>query len=134
MPAGEYVLFAISDNGYFALTSESSGSNIIQNNIFDYNSIIRVKDGEYLELRRCYAEPIDSSGSIKTTGSGMFKVGTHLSAGEYQIQATEPSGYFCVYDDDRQDKINNNGIVTGTSYVAVQSGEYLELKGCKIIK
>ncbi len=134
MPAGEYVLFAISDSGYFCLSSDSTGNSIICNDNFDYNSIISVKEGEYLELSRCYAEPISSAGTISTSGSGMFKIGKHLSAGEYKLEATGSSGYYCVYGDDRQDDIVNNDNFEGTAYVSVREGQYLLLSRCKIVK
>ena len=134
MPAGEYVIFANSSyGGYFCLSSDSNGDDIIQNDNFDYNSIIRVENGEYLELSRCYAEPISSAGTISTSGEGMFKIGTHLSAGEYTLQAIGDHGYYCVYNDDRQDDIAHNDNFSGTTYVTVRAGQYLELSNCKIV-
>lgn len=137
MPAGEYVLFASSSSsgGYFCLSSDSSGDSIIANDNFEYNSIITVNNGEYLELKRCYAEPINSAPTVYTTGEGMFKIGTHLSAGEYKLIADDlsgGSGYFCVYNDGRHDDIANNDNFEGTAYVTVKNGQYLELTRCYI--
>lgn len=134
MPAGEYVFFANSSvSGYFCLSSDSAGDSIIQNDNFSYDSIMTVEDGEYLELSRCYATPISSVTSLDTSGEGMFKVGVHLKAGEYKLEATGSSGYYCVYDDDRQDDIASNDNFTGTTYVTVRSGQYLELSRCRIV-
>ncbi len=138
MPAGEYVLFTNSSiSGYFCLSSDSSGmtSSIITNDNFNYTSIITVEDGEYLELSRCYAEPIGTAGTLTTSGEGMFKIGTHLSSGEYELQATESiSGYYCIYSDSRRSKIVSNDNFMGTKYVTVRDGQYLELSRCKIVK
>lgn len=135
MPEGEYVLFATSGNGYFELSSDSSGNSIICNENFDYNSIITVYNGEYLKLNRCYAEPIDSAGNVSTTGTGMFKIGKHLKAGEYKLEANGSySGYYCIYGDDRQDDIVDNDNFEGTAYVTVRNGQYLLLNRCKISK
>lgn len=135
MPAGEYVLFATSGNGYFELSSDSLGDSIICNENFEYNSIITVNRGEYLKLSRCYAEPIDSAGDVSTSGTGMFKIGTHLSAGEYKLEATgTASAYYCIYGDGRQDDIVDNDNFEGTAYVTVRNGQYLLLSRCKISK
>lgn len=135
MPAGEYVLFASSGGGYFCLSGDSSGSDIICNDNFNYNSIITVKDGEYLKLNRCYAEPINSAETVSISGDGMFKVGEHLSAGEYKLQAADTvGGYYCVYNDGRHDDIETNDNFDNVTYVTVHAGQYLLLSHCKIVK
>lgn len=133
MPEGEYVLFATSGMGYFKVSSDSSGDSIICNDNFEYNAIVKVNKGEYLELSRCYAEPINSARNVSTTGSGTFKVGTHLKAGEYKLESVGySSGYYCVYGDNRQQNIINNDNFEGTAYVTVREGQYLLLSRCKI--
>lgn len=133
--AGEYVLYATSDyGGYFCLSSDMMGDNIICNDNFQYNSIIRIRNGEYLELKRCYAEPIETSGTIplKTKGA-MYKVGTNLDEGDYILEAAgEYGGYYCIYSDDRQDDIYANKNFEGTSYITVRTGQYLQLSRCEI--
>lgn len=134
IPAGEYVLFATSGSGYFAVTSDSSGDDILFNDNFTYNSIITIRDGEYLELSRCYAEKITMAGDLKTTGEGMFKIGKHLPAGEYKLKPTSSdySGYYCVYNDSRHDDIDDNDNFSGSAYVTVRNGQYLTLSRCYI--
>ena len=134
MPPGEYVLFTPTGNGYFEITSDSSGDSIIVNESFDYNSIITVQEGEYFKLTRCYAEPIETADEVLTSDEGMFKIGTHLDAGEYKLEATGSSGYYCVYNDGRQDDIATNDNFSGVAYVTVQDGQYLLLTRCKIVE
>ncbi|MDO5345290.1 MAG: peptidoglycan-binding domain-containing protein [Lachnospiraceae bacterium] len=131
IPAGEYVVFAESGHGYFCVSSDSNQDNIIFNDNFDYNSIITVKDGEYLELSRCYAVPFEEGPEIDLSGTGMFKVGTHISAGEYKIESTDGMGYYCIYPDSRQDDIVSNDNFEGQNYITVTDGQYLVLSRCK---
>lgn len=131
IPAGEYVVYAESDHGYFCVSSDSNQSDITFNDNFSYNSIITIGDGEYLELSRCYAIPIEENPEMDLSGSGMFKVGTHIPAGEYKLTATGTSGYYCVYPDSRQDDILANDNFENQNYVTVSDGQYLVLSRCK---
>lgn len=132
IPSGEYVVFASDDNtGYFCVSADSNQNDIYFNDSFNYNSIITVQDGEYLELSRCHAISITEDPEVNTTSSGMFKVGVHIPSGEYKIESTYGSGYYCIYSDSRQsDIIANNGF-EGQSYVTVKDGQYLLLSRCK---
>lgn len=130
MPSGEYVLFTDS-SGYFSVSSDSSGNNILFNDNFKNNSIVTVKSGEYLELSRCYAERIEDVTSLSTNADGMFLVGKHLSAGEYKLQATG-KGYYCIYSDSRHKEIVDNDNFENTTYVSVRNGQYLLLSRAKI--
>lgn len=131
IPAGEYLVFAKSGKGYFCVSSDSNQSDITFNDIFDYNSIITVKNGEYLELSKCYAVPLEEDPEVKLNGSGMFKVGTHIPAGEYKVEATDDRGYYCIYPDSRHQNIASNDIFEGQKYVTVSDGQYLILSKCK---
>lgn len=132
IPEGEYVMFTDSSSGYFGLTSDANGNDIIANENFNYNSIISVRDGEYLELSRCYAVPIEEVAKLPVDKANMFKIGTHLPVGEYKVIADEDRGYYCVYGDDRQDNIVSNDNFSGQSYVTVSDGQYLVLSRCHI--
>ena len=129
---GEYVFFSDSSSGYFAVTSDANGDDIIENDSFDYNSIMTVQDGEYLELSRCYAVPIEEVDYISLDDGTMFKIGVHLDAGEYKLIADDDSGYYCIYADGRHEDIVANDNFEGQTYVAVQAGEYLVLSSCHI--
>ena len=137
--AGEYVLIATEDiDGYFCISSDANGRKIIENGIFSYNSIITVKNGEYLELVRCMAIRINdfySKFRIPTDRNGvMLKVGYDIKPGEYKVVADTDGrdGYYCIYSSSRQDKIVKNSIFKNSAYVNVRLGEYLELNCCHI--
>lgn len=60
IPAGEYRLTATSDNAYWEVTESSAAdADIVGNDVFDGSTYVTVSDGQYLKLRRCYAEPVE---------------------------------------------------------------------------
>ncbi len=61
MPAGEYKLTPTSSlGGYYAVLSDSTGEdNIITNDNFENQTYVTVSEGQYLELSRCQAEPVE---------------------------------------------------------------------------
>ena len=136
--AGEYVLLSTSDySGYFAITSDSNGNNIISNGLFAVNSIITVKSGEYLELSRCIAikaSDFYSQYTIKYENDGvMLKVGYDIEPGTYKVVAASgTSGYYCIYNDSRQTAIVSNDLFRNSAWVTVRSGQYLVLTRCHI--
>lgn len=132
MEPGEYVFFTDSSSGYFCVSSDANGNDIIKNDNFDYNSIMTIRDGEYLELSRCYAVPISEVTELPIDKANMFKIGVHLSTGEYKLVANGDSGYYCIYSNDRRNEIEANDIFYGQSYISVSDGQYLELSRCHI--
>lgn len=143
IPAGEYVVFADGFfGGYAERAKDSSGDldSIITNNTVDTNIIITVKDGEYFNISDAYAMAIDDVPVLDTTTGGMFKVGTHLKAGEYKIQIDEDNaidyGYIEVATDSsgELDSIRTNDTLESSMYITVKDGEYLTLVGCHIVK
>lgn len=132
IPSGEYVVLTHSISGYFAVTSDSNGDDIIANENFDYNSIVTVNDGEYLELSRCEAVPIEEATNLPVDSANMLKIGTHLPAGEYKLVADSDSAYYCIYNDSRHNDIVANDNFSGQSYVTVLDGQYLLLNRCHI--
>jgi len=137
IPAGEYVLFS-SENGYFCISSDANGSDIIGNDNFNNNSIITVFDGQYVELSRCYAVPFNEAPNFaegkEELNDGMYKVGYHIPAGEYKLICTgKESGYYCLYPDSVRKKIISNDNFEGSRYVSISEGQYLILRRCKLI-
>lgn len=136
MDAGEYILVVTTDvMGYFCVSSDANKDDILFNDMFDTNSIITVKDGEYVELSRCIAMPLEEfhkNYAVSKEASGvMFKVGVDIEAGEYKVTAEEgETGYYCVYGDSRHDDIIANDNFEGSAYVKVKDGQYLVLVRC----
>ena len=126
--AGEYVLFTSVgySSGYFCVSSDPNGDDITFNDNFDYNSIITIKKGEYIELSRCSAVPMKDVKKIPKKKGTMFKVGKHIKAGTYKIKSKGGSdGYYCIYPDSRHDDIESNDNFKGTRYIKVKNGQYL---------
>ena len=138
--AGEYVLLNTSDySGYFSISSDANGRDIITNGLFEVNSIITVEYGDYLKLSRCIAIDADdfySEYTIKTENDGvMLKVGYDILPGEYKLTAAAGStGYYCVYNNSRQTDIVSNDLFKNSAWVTVRTGQYLVLSRCHIQK
>ncbi|MGI6266695.1 MAG: hypothetical protein ACOYJ9_06415 [Candidatus Metalachnospira sp.] len=140
IPAGEYVLFCDGISGYFQISSDSSGSfeAIVANDNFYTNSIVTVSDGQYFQISSSYAVPIEEVNELDTTKDGMFKIGTHLPAGEYKLTVAENStmgsGYYEVNGDSSHsfNSIISNGNFEGDTYITVSDGQYLKLVDCYI--
>lgn len=140
IPAGEYIVF--SDNiisGYVEISSSSSGKfeDIIANENINYNTIITIKDGNYLTLSGAYAVPFDEVTELDTSGEGMFKVGTHIKAGEYKLECT--NGISAYYEVSSNSSHNINSIIANdnfenNAYITVRDGQYLTISGGKIVK
>jgi hypothetical protein len=142
IPSGEYVVFC--DDflmGYMEVSSDSSGEldSIIANDNFDYNTIITLNEGEYFKMQGSYAVPFEEVEYLDTTGSGMFKVGVHLTAGEYKLECTDDTiglGYYEVDSDSSHDleSIVANENFEGNTYITVSEGQYLKITSAKIVE
>lgn len=134
MDAGEYVLLAEDGDGFFNVNSDANGNDIIFNGGFGVNTIITVNDGEFVELRRCIAVKYDDfypENSIKTEQEGiMVKIGNEIAEGEYRVEGED--GFYSIYNDSRQTDIIANGSIDGSGYINVSTGQYLELRRCRI--
>lgn len=135
IPAGEYFLQS-SGSAYFCVSTDANADNIIINDNFSNNSIITISDGQYLELVRCSAIAFEKVPQNifegKTISDGMYKVGYHIPAGEYKV-TSNGNGYYCVYPNSLQQDIITNDNFTGSKYVSVSDGQYLELVRCTLV-
>jgi hypothetical protein len=134
IPEGEYVVIRNPDakSGYMRLSTDNAQHLLIKDSVFNNNTIITIKKGEYIQITDSYAVPIDKA-TLKTYVDGTFKIGTHLPAGNYQIDPIPGSkGYYYILDDNRS--IPNSGRVEllDTSWVWVKEGQYLVLDNCVI--
>ena len=138
IPAGEYILIATdSYSGYFCVSSDANQDDIIFNDTFEHNSIITIYNGEFVEFSRCVAVPLNvfySNNKIDTTKDGvMLKVGVDISAGEYKLkQLGERTGYYCIYNNSRQEDIISNDHFENQTYITISNGQYLILNRCYI--
>lgn len=136
MPAGEYRLVAL-NSGYFQIASDSTGEfdSLIANDNFSTQTIVSVADGQYLQITRAIAYPIDDAPEIDITKEGMFKVGKDIQAGEYKVRSTG-SGYLQVSTDSTHgfESIVSNNNFEGETYITVADGQYLTLNRAVMIQ
>lgn len=134
MPAG---LYALIGSGYVEVSSDSSGSSIIDNDNFENVAYVSVQDGEYLKLSRCSAVP-EAEFTPKTSdtySSGMYRVGIDIPSGEYKLTADGGNGYFernTSAIGAGSDIIDNDNF-DGSTYITINDGEFLTLNRCSIV-
>ncbi len=141
IPAGLYVLTAgTSYSGYYKVTSDSSGSfdSILYNENFNGRCYLELKNGQYVELTRCTAISFDDAEPLSPTGGTLsgnwLKVGFDIAPGEYKITAVSGTGYCAVYSHATTDFANimTNDNFTGSKYITVKAGQYLQLSQCEL--
>ena len=134
LPAGEYYLEATEGSAYFCVSSDSTGDSILYNDNFSGGVYITVEDGQYFSVKWAHFAPVaDVTRPVDpdSLSDGLYRVGTDIPAGEYKFQATDDTGYFCVFDNSTVDRdIVTNDLFEGSQYVTVQDGQYLELSFC----
>jgi hypothetical protein len=134
IPAGEYYVKCTGYNLYVEDSSDSSGE--LNSIIFNLNTqggaYITVKDGEYLTIQGGDLYELDKAPSDKTEDGyykdGMFKVGTDIPAGEYNVEA-EDMGYIEVSKNSRHQLLDivTNDNFEGNKHITVKEGQYLTL-------
>lgn len=141
LPAGEYLFMADNNtSGYVCVSSDSNQDDILENENFECSFFVSVRNGQYLQAKRCifviasdYFLTINEDGSF---GEGMYRVGIDIPAGEYKLSSSSSysSSYYCIYDNSEVPfHIQNNDNFDGSSYVTVEDGEYLLIKGCSAV-
>ena len=141
IPAGEYRIFS-KNNCYVECAKDSTGTNesIIFNENLDYETMyVTLQKGDYFKITNAIMykaanAPIAKSDEIC---DGMFKVGVdELAPGEYKVVRTGENSYIEVSKDSRHlpSGIIMNDILTTDSYITLSKGQYVTLKGCKLIK
>ena len=135
---GIYMTFASNGTGYYSITTDANGDDIVSNDNFKNNQIFEVARGQYLELSRAYAIKYEDAPLLAPENGilpeGRYRVGQHISAGTYKIQTTSNvSGYYSLTSDPNGDNIISNDNFDGERYVTIQNGQYLELARCQML-
>ena len=89
---GVYVVFNDGDDANITIET-GNDENILgikYNSDVKYNTIINVEDGDIIRQNNCKIASLDSE--LDTTGSGVFIVGTHVSAGDYIVETDNCKG------------------------------------------
>ena len=140
IPAGEYIVFSEQDlDSYLEVSKTNSGKSgdiIVIESLADmYNRYVKVEDGQYLELKSCYALPEEKAGAIDIEKATMLKVGRDIQPGEYQLLVREDEfTWFSSYNImeeplDTLDAIRSEDIENNV-YVTLEDGNYLWMSGC----
>ena len=137
IPAGMYYLQAEeSAKGYFCISADSSGYSILDNDNFGSHYFLEIEDGDYLELTRCVAIPIEDAEiefDKNNLTEGMYRVGVDIPAGEYKLtQTSNFAAYVCVYEgcSKNRDIITNDNF-ENQKYITVKDGNYLLITRCE---
>lgn len=139
IPAGEYKVYPEGGRGYFGICRDANCDQIIRNENFSGQMYINISNGQFLDLTRCYAVPVSEAGIYKPVNGmyepGEYKVGVEIPAGEYRLTALAGArGYYGIEiplsNGDRQIVSNDN--FQNAAYVAVRSGQILQLTRCCI--
>ncbi|MHB9150157.1 MAG: hypothetical protein ACYC33_08800 [Thermoleophilia bacterium] len=140
IPAGEYVLIAGAGSAYFQITKDSSGTleSIVANDNFSNQSIVTLKDGQYITSNDARLVPSAQAVPAELVDGrlpeGMYRVGFDLPAGEYKV-IPDGSGYFEI---DSNSSHTLEGIISNENfdterYVTVKDGQYLKLSGASVV-
>ena len=145
IPAREYVLWGNDQdtesyffNSYYIISTAvdpQSDDQVIDSGYVQYNSIIKMEDGQYLTLSGCSAAPIDEMPKLDYRTSNHFKVGYHIPAGTYQFMTDDYYGdvYILSAPSQRYDDIVDHETIyrnSETVSLTVQNGQYLFLADC----
>ena len=136
IPAGEYYIKQTDDYmTYFAICSDSSGKNILENENFNNWHFVTVKNGQYLTVNRGKFAAVSSilmELDNQHLPEGMYRVGIDIPAGEYKLFCTGSNmGYLCVYDSSTADRdIITNDNFNNNQYITVKKGQYLQINRC----
>ena len=137
IPAGMYYLQAEgTTKAYFCISADSSGNSILENDNFGSHYFLEIEDGDYLELTRCVAIPIEEAEiefDQNNLTEGMYRVGIDIPDGEYKLtQTSNLAAYVCVYEgcSKNRDIITNDNF-ENQKYITVKDGNYLLITRCE---
>jgi len=135
---GYYVLFNTNDStkATFAIYKgkEVNVYNTIATDTFKYNAIVEVKKGQTLYMENCYAMEM-SQAIVRTTGEGIFKVGTHIKAGKYKVKPIDGAdiSLYAISKKWNSEPIESMQLgLNAETEITVKNGQYLSLVGCKL--
>lgn len=145
VPAGEYVFETTGGYGgypgYLCVTKDSTGdfASIIYNAYFFTWTIGTLQKGQYVQIDsgKFYAmgEALPFEPKDGYYPEGMYKVGVHIQAGAYELEAAPGvPAYFCISSDSSHafDSIVSNDMFSGSRHIEVQEGQYLTVNRARI--
>jgi hypothetical protein len=135
IPAGLYEGEVTKGPGYWQISTDAQGANVLTNGDVTGPFYIQVKKGQYLELRGVIlarAESPTPEATPTTIAAGTYWVGTDIPAGLYRGRAAGNPGYWQISSDANGAHVIVNANETGPFYVEVKKGQYLQLSGAEL--
>lgn len=140
IPAGEYIVFYDFGSSFNVKSGPKDYSQTLNKETLYTNRtlVISVKEGEYIHYTGSdYFYSIDANPPVTLTTNGIFKVGLHLPAGEYQIipkNSTNYSNQVNVFKDSyyRDSPIEERYKNTLDDPITLEEGQYVQLKNCQL--
>ena len=134
--AGLYLLITTDDTwgGSVTTSSDANGDDINVIEVFDYNFIVEIQDGEFVNLTRCRAYNMKNDPAFDINKAEMMIVGHHIPAGEYKLISTDEEwgASYTIYTEARKEDIKAIDVFDGRAYISVSDGDYLMIKRCYI--
>lgn len=143
MPAGEYVVFANPDAiGYvykYAVDGEvgTSGKRYLYNKYFDYCDILKLDEGNRVDLSNAYAIP-GNDVMLETNHNGAYRAGKDIKTGHltFKLSSEAKVGYVDVGMPDAKTADRTIAYLTpdhSSVVVNVTAGMYVKIYGCDVL-
>lgn len=128
---GEYMVLAQEHRAYVEVNDKNG--EMVANDFFNHCSIIDLEMGQTLKINRCDVYEINNVPYVpKKDGGyleGMYKIGTHIPAGEYMAVGKNNTMY--SYSDKTWEWESQEGVAIINNYaiMTLEHGQYLEFVG-----
>jgi hypothetical protein len=134
IPAGLYKGEVTSTAGYWQISTDAGGANVLANADVTGPFYVQVQDGQYIELKGVKLAKVSPTQASTPTAiaAGTYLVGTDIPAGLYKGKTTGNPGYWQISGDANGTTVLANADVTGPFYVQVKKGQYLQLSGVEL--
>ena len=137
IPAGDYALTTQTSNGYYCISSDNLGNDILANDNFKDNAYITIQDGQFLKLSNCTMVSEDEKEVAEVNGNeigeGIYRVGKDIPAGDYALTTQTSNGYYCISSDNLGNDILANDNFKNNAYITIEDGQFLKLSNCTMV-
>jgi hypothetical protein len=136
IPPGIYKGTVKTDQGYWGISSDPKGENIITAANPTGQFYVQVETGQYLTLagvtiaKEKLSRPVNLPS--KASADGTYLVGVDIAAGTYQGTVNGDSGDWTISSDPNGDNVISNASETSPFSIQVTTGQYLTLSNVTI--
>lgn len=141
IPPGEYLVISSGMTYVEARNDEQEGVDHIifnDNLLNDANTYVTLESGEYFQFEPGKMYAVDEDTTNKPDDGyyedGMYKVGTDIPPGEYEVDLAEDSfldmGYIEISEDSRHNLSNivSNDVIESSITITLKEGQYVKLQ------